>query len=264
MTEGQYHRANLIARARERFGERPEPMLDCDINDLLESTSHARTLLVKLQYARDEERARIAGELHDFTMQQLTAALLHLDTAEALDLVNAPKGIGRQVAQAQRLVRSAVDSLRRIMVGLQPIELTGVTLADAVGDLVSGLQATYGVPIDASLDLPVEPRPEIKMTIYRLLSEALGNACRHALATSIVVVLHTHNGTATAEVHDDGRGLESPIRKREHPVAGMGMGMHLMFEQVLALGGQYEVRSAPGAGTSIFFGLPLNSESAAR
>jgi signal transduction histidine kinase len=227
-----------------------------DFGDVRAREKRLSYLIGEIQRVRSHERARIAGELHDFSLQQMIAALMGVRSSMLGRNLDA-----RSLAQlrtTEGLVKDALDTTRRIMQGLTPVELELLDLRSGVERAAEQLRASYGVPIEVDVDLPDNLDEERLIAVYRVLVEALTNAAKHARATHIEVRARLVDGQLVASVADDGRGIDhTPSILEIAPEPGAGMGMALMVEQVTALGGTHEIVTAPDAGTTVAFQLPV-------
>jgi PAS domain S-box-containing protein len=205
-------------------------------------------LVQQAMTAQEEERRRIARELHDETGQSLTALLVGLRTIEgSRTMVEAA-----ELAQRLRgIVAQTLDEVGRLSRGLHPSILDDVGLAAAVTRHVQELAQLHGVAVDVRIEgLDAAPLPPlVQTTVYRALQEALTNVARHAGAGSVSVRLVRDEATVELRVQDDGIGFE--------PGDGGRLGLRGMRERAALLGGSVEVESHPGAGTAITARFPV-------
>ena len=204
--------------------------------------------------AREDERRRLARELHDGPAQALAGALFGVDLAlSALD--RTPAAARDEIVLARGLVRDALDDVRALMSGLRP------RLLEAHG-LAVALQAFAAMPPLWGTEVSVEIRgmsererlaSEIELGLYRIAQEAVSNARRHGGASRVGVLLVVHPGMAELTISDDGRGWTGASAE---PGPG-GEGLPGMRERVQLLGGKLSVESAPGRGTRVSVTLPL-------
>jgi signal transduction histidine kinase len=205
--------------------------------------------------AREDERRRLARDLHDGPAQTLAAALFGVDLAVgALD--RAPASAREELLAARALVRDALDDVRALMTGLRPRLLEERGLVVALNAL-AGMPPLWGTEVLVATEgigtaerLPAE----VELALFRIAQEAVSNARRHGAASRAQVSLTVSRGVAELLVVDDGRGFlcEPGIA---WPVGGEGLpGMR---ERAELLGGTLLVESAPGAGTRIEVTLPL-------
>jgi two-component system, NarL family, sensor histidine kinase UhpB len=221
-------------------------MLDADA----ERRAKVRELAVSALGAAEEERRRIARELHDGIAQQLAALQIQLrvvrnvrgeDDRDAL-LVEVGQELGRQI-----------DELRTMAVGLRPPALDMLGLAPAVETLARQLADRTGVRIRAKTE-PIggllDPTAELAM--YRILQEALGNAAKHAAARSVELELARSDGHVVGVVRDDGRGFSVV-----EALAGSAVGLYGMKERASYVGGRVDIASEPGGGTRVLVSIPV-------
>jgi PAS domain S-box-containing protein len=211
-------------------------------------------LLRRLVTAQEDERRRVARELHDSVGQVLTALLLGVRVVR--DAGPLPEAAGAALDEVQRLADQLGRAVHDLAVGLRPTALDDVGLVEAVGHHLADWSARTGVAAQfqaAGLG-PDSPRlpPEVETALYRVVQESLTNVARHARAGLVGVVLERQGGLAIAAVEDDGVGFD-PVAAAESGRLGL-LGMR---ERLALLGGALEVESAPGAGTTILARVPL-------
>jgi two-component system sensor histidine kinase UhpB len=199
--------------------------------------------------AQEEERRRLARDLHDEVNQALTAILLRLE-ALAQDT---PPERADEVAELKRLVNQAMDELLTLARQLRPSALDDHGLVPAVEAQLKRFSARTGIEVRMSTEGDPNELPEVMQTaIFRVAQEALTNVARHAGATVVEVELDEEDGRAELRVRDDGAGFDPgaiPRAGTEGPGAGLGLGG--MAERARLVGGELDVRSAPGGGTSV-------------
>lgn len=203
----------------------------------------------RLLNAEDDERRRIARELHDSTVQELVAASLCVAQAQ-----RAPEMAEEALADAAAALNRAKQELRTVAFLLQPPMLDEGGLVMAVRIYAEGLARRSGVTIavEAPEDLPALPRPQ-ETAVFRVVQEALANALAHAEATRVTIWFSEQAGRFRAEVVDDGTGMEG---LRESSTDGVGIpGMRARIRQ---LGGELTISSGPG-GTRVEASLTAGS-----
>jgi two-component system sensor histidine kinase UhpB len=196
--------------------------------------------------AQEEERRRLARDLHDEVNQALTAILLRL---EALAQETPPER-APELIELKRLVNQAMDELLNLARQLRPSALDDHGLVAALETQLKRFSARTGV--EARLDTggdPDEVAEVVQTAIYRVAQEALTNVTRHAGATIVELVVAQTNGEVELRVSDDGRGFDPAVR-------GRGLGLVGMAERARLVGGELDVRSAPGGGTTITLRVP--------
>jgi two-component system sensor histidine kinase UhpB len=202
----------------------------------------------------EEERTRIATELHDDTVQVMTATLMSLDRlTKALE-----RGDGERAAVSVTAARStlaaAVERTRRLMFELRPALLESQGLDPALRDLAATAAAEAEFEVVA--DISVGRYPEAVETLtYRTAQEAIANARKHSAARSLRLVLTERDGQLHGEVSDDGCGFDVS-QALDRRTRRMHMGLDTMIERVRMAGGEIAVESSQGAGTTVTFRIP--------
>lgn len=214
----------------------------------------------RLLTAQEDERRRLAADLHDGVGQTMTALALTLDTADGtLARGEAPDMPARQaILRARELAVLAIDEVRAVAFRLRPPRLEEAGLVAAIRELA----ASAGVAVDFTAEPPLfRPgllEPEREVEVYRIVQEALGNATRHGQPRRIRIAITRVDGMLRLEVADDGIGfLAAPTRER-------GLGLASMRERAAAVRGTLHVRSRPGMGTVVRLDVPLSGTVAAR
>ncbi len=246
---------------RERYQQRLQTLL-CERDLLLanlRSTAQARAraerdrdaVLARLYRAHQAERECLARELHDEAGQQLAWLKLRLDR-----LRRAPSPT--EVEAMLKQVDAISASLRQVVRELRPGTLTELGLTLALGGLVREWSDQSGIAIEFQLSGTRTPlTPEIEVTIFRLVQEALTNVVKHAQGTRHVsVTLQYAEAGVTLAVEDDGPGLAAEAMTEEHR-AESGFGLTGMRERLTLLGGTLVIESSPGGGTTILARLPM-------
>ncbi len=216
-----------------------------------------RKLTQRLQSVREEERSRIARELHDELGQTLTALNLDLHWLKGHLVPARPEAQERLVAMCE-LMKETMHSVRRICADLRPRVLDDLGLLPAVEWLVRDFRKATGIHCrllapGCAVHLP----PEQATDVFRILQEGLTNAARHARATRITVTLSLRRGSFTLKVADNGIGI---TRKRISSPQSFGLAG--MRERALRWGGKIEIQGRPDEGTIIVAQVPVGGGSA--
>jgi PAS domain S-box-containing protein len=211
-------------------------------------------LLERLMSAEDEERRRIARELHDETGQSLTALLVGLRAIA--DIAVAPE-VRRVALQLRDVAAHTVDDVGRLARGLHPAVLDDQGLAAAARRYAGDYGRSYGTTVVFTAGDLDSPRlaPLAAATMYRILQETLTNVARHAGAKNVAVELKRDESVLELLVRDDGVGFDL---SRAHDAAS-GLGLHGMRERVTLLGGSLQIESKPGQGTVVRAQIPAGS-----
>jgi PAS domain S-box-containing protein len=211
-------------------------------------------LLERLLWAQEEERRRIARELHDEAGQDLTSLLLRLRALE--DSRSLREAVSR-AARLRGLAARTIDGLGRLARGLRPGVLESLGLRPALERLADEHAAALRVPVtvDATGFGRARPSPEVETAIYRIAQEALANAGRHARAHRLEMLLARERDRVRLVVRDDGRGFDTEAALRSSVRRGR-LGLQGMRERVLMLGGSLSVLSQRGKGTTVSVTVP--------
>jgi two-component system sensor histidine kinase UhpB len=195
--------------------------------------------------AQEEERARVARDLHDEVNQSLTGLLLRLEAAREA----APPELEAELSETKALANQAMRELLSLARQLRPTALDDLGLVAAIGGQVEQLARGE---IEAELDIDgdfSELGDDAQLVVYRVAQEALSNAARHSGAGRIDVKLRRRGGDVELEVADDGRGFAFDDSEG-------GLGLAGMRERALLIGGKLTIESRPGRGTTVKLTVP--------
>jgi signal transduction histidine kinase len=208
-----------------------------------------RDALERVLSAQEDERRRLARELHDETGQALTSILLGL---RGLEEAKDSDALRAAVGEVRDLVRSTLQDVRQLAVELRPTALDDFGLVAAVERLTDSFAEQTGIDVEFVPNVPGgRLPPDVETALYRIVQESLTNVVKHARAGHVSIVLTRKDGLVSVVVEDDGVGFE-PLRAR-----GDGLGLVGMRERVDLLGGRVTIESRPGAGTTFVAEVPL-------
>ncbi len=205
--------------------------------------------------AHEEERKRIARELHDDTAQAITSILVRLRLLE-----RSAEGdeVLKNVEELRELTSGALDSVRRMAMDLRPASLDDLGLVPALQSYAE--KFSQSVPIAVSLEVDGLGRRlprDVELVLYRVFQEALTNISRHASAKTALVQLERKRNEVSLVIKDDGVGFDSGELS---PTQGTGLGLFGMRERLTLVGGVVEVESKKGKGTKIVARVPLGKK----
>ncbi|MEV6104207.1 HAMP domain-containing sensor histidine kinase [Streptomyces sp. NPDC051940] len=203
------------------------------------ATSSARVLL-----AQEDERRRVAQELHDEVGQSMTAVLLGLKRAADA----APAPLREELHEVREITRGSLDEVRRLVRRLRPGVLDDLGLVSALTSLTRDFATHTGLPVTCRFDagLPALD-PETELVLYRVAQESLTNAARHSGAERVTVALAHTGDRVVLAVTDDGSGIGVPCE---------GAGIRGMRERALLIGADLDILPAPPAGTRVRLTAP--------
>jgi signal transduction histidine kinase len=230
-------------RLAEAFAERAAVAVDL-------SRRVARDSLQRVVSAQEQERRRLARELHDETGQALTSILLGL---RAVDEARGEEQQRAAVEGVRELVRATLQDVRRLAVELRPKALDDFGLVAALERLADNFTEQTGIAVALESMLPAgRLPPEIETALYRIVQESLTNIVKHARAGTVSIVLGRKRDAVTVVVEDDGIGFEPGNVRAD------GLGLIGMRERVALLGGRLTIESRPGAGTTFVAEVPVS------
>lgn len=205
----------------------------------------------------EREVGRIILDIHDGPVQNIFAALsqLYVVQRRMVQQQPTPDDELNRIRRSITLLEHALNEIRNFMGAFRPPEFERRDLVSILEGLVIQHEELTGNPVSLEIvgELPAVPLP-VKISLYRILQEALSNAVRHGQAQHHAVVLSSHEHCLTMEVRDDGRGFDvEAVLQRSR--AGH-FGVEGMRERVHLLGGRFSIESAPGLGTRVRVDVP--------
>ena len=209
----------------------------------------------RMQAAAEQERARIAGELHDDAIQVLVAGSMQLDSAASSLSKGDPEGTARsQVTRAREMISGAVDRIRSLSFDLYPPQLERAGLAPALERLARDIEHQQPVSVIVETT-PGRVEHSLERLAYRTFKELAGNALKHAHAATIRLTADHDESAIRGVVQDDGRGYDPTVHETRR-LAGH-IGLDATAERVRLAGGDFTISSRPGEGTLVEFAIPL-------
>ena len=232
-------------------------------DSLLESDKELRSLSVRLINAQENERKRVASELHDGISQSLSSIKYKVEQS-----TNVCGGINCEVDNLKRFVvekiQNAIEEVRRISMALRPSILDDLGIIETIEWLLREFQSMHKhIKVKKYVDIREEQIPEnIKISIFRILQEALNNIVKHANAKSIMVRLSLLDGRILLTIQDDGRGIDLAILQHQtRQTRRIGLGLKSMQERTKLTGGVFEINPLQPRGTCIQVQWPILKKS---
>ena len=260
LLSGFVRRANLIIETQR--GKLNTQVIQ--LRDLLDQNSRlnerVQRAAASVTTLNEQNLRRIGSELHDGPLQELGLALLKVDTViancETPQKEQNPNTTFPVLEKIQASLQSAMKEIRTISAGLSLPQLNELRLEEVVNRAVLAHIRRTGTRVDLKLDkLPEKSSMPVKITVYRLLQEALNNAYQHAGGIGQEVTVRRENGSLLLEVVDHGQGFDT---RPDHSSNGQ-LGLPGMRERVESLGGTFELESVIGKGTRIAVRLPIEA-----
>ena len=244
-----FFRTRELQRRSEELEER-HAELEATLEELHRLEVERRRLLERTVEATEEERRRIAAEIHDGPIQHLAAIVFRLEALRgSLEREEWSDDMARTVARTQDDLRGEVVELRRMITELRPPVLDQLGLEEALQDHLEEIGHDAGLDVSMAFTLSERLDPDLETVLYRVSQEALTNVVKHAGAHHVRLSLEEANGDVTLQIVDDGVGFnpeEAPTL-----VAEGHLGLIAMRERVESVGGSWDLHSAPGSGTTV-------------
>jgi PAS domain S-box-containing protein len=257
--DGQFVWLQTRFSVKEREGERVRRILSIsvDITERKRAEQEIERLADRLLQLQDEERRRIARELHDQTAQSLVASNLNLtnfvQTHPDLDEEGQ-----RQVGESLALGRRVLEELRTLSYVLHPPALDELGLAPALVWFVDGFARRSGIAVELNIAPDLARLPSVvEGTLFRVVQESLTNVHRHAGSGKATVRLGRDVDQVTLEVIDEGHGVEAAGQRSSEDAEYLGVGIAGMRQRVRQLGGSFDVHSS-STGTTVIAVVPLD------
>jgi signal transduction histidine kinase len=215
-----------------------------------------RDYIAAVTMAQEEERQRLARELHDETVQALIALGHRIELIEHV-LDKNPDRARQRLAELSRLAADTQQAVRRFSRALRPLYLEDLGFVPALEMLAQETEREHGLPVAVDIEGAVRRlAPDLELTVYRIAQEGLSNVVRHAQARQARLTVVFAVDELNLCLHDDGQGFSPPVNPAELGQQGHYglMGLH---ERALLFGGRLEIHSKPGQGTTLAVCLPL-------
>ena len=263
--EEQRRTERELRQAHEQLADRAkqlQTLVESRTAKLAESNEQLRremdereALRRKLLHAQEEERRRIARELHDQMGQNLTA--LNVGLKSLLDR-QSRSGLGSRVQRLQELATQTARDLHRVAVELRPAALDDLGLVKAIRALIETWSTRYRIDVDfeAGQYKAAGISSEIETILYRIIQEALNNVAKHSGATRVALVLRRTAEHVQAIIEDDGRGFDARVTSQSGNGSGR-LGLLGIQERLGIVGGNFKVESAPERGATLFVRIPI-------
>lgn len=217
------------------------------------TTAQARAHGLHVIRAQEEERRRLAREIHDGPAQLLNSVVLRIDVCQRL-LDTDLNRLRHELQQLKDLVRLSLQDVRKVIFDLRPMALDDLGLIPALRAYLKDYKSKTDIDVELHVDSLTERfTPAFEVAIFRLVQEALNNVQKHAGATGVRVALSQSHDRLFLTVADDGRGFE-PEQVRQ--VSGGTFGLMGMQERAELLGGTMKIESGEGQGTRLLFTFP--------
>jgi signal transduction histidine kinase len=245
-----------VSASRDRLQVWSEELEEKVAERTREIERYSKELTTRVLQAQEEERKRLARELHDDTAQSLSTLLINMDLLEPF-IPEDGQLLRTGLDRLRSLTKRTLDNVRALSHDLRPTILDDFGLVAALRWYVDEYEQTFGVPVEVEVDKPPERlAPEVELALFRIAQEALTNSGKYAEASSVRLALSFPDSSARLVVEDDGRGFDP--EKVIGPTKQGGLGLYGMRERADLLGATLTIHSTPGAGTHVMVDVPLS------
>lgn len=250
--DGRIGYLEVIAGRMEYKNKKAALVVLRDITERREYTKRLRRLSDQIIRVQEEERKRIAHELHDEMGQSLTAIRLSVDLLLRHQELPASSSVSKTCEDIKVLVAKTIDDIHRISSDLRPYVLDNLGLVPALTWYSREFQERSGIKVELQVEgLSERLSPALETLVYRVAQEALTNIFKHAKAEHVLILLSCNRDMLRIVIEDDGRGFDVEATLTSHPMGRAGLGIFGMRERISAFGGTFSIVSARGGGVRI-------------
>lgn len=228
-----------------------------DLNDHLEDAEKRKYLAIRVIKAQEEERSRVAREIHDGPAQIMSNVVLKAEICEKLIDLDLEK-TKKELRELKRVVRDSLEDVRRIIYDLRPMSLEDLGLVPTLQKYIEKFTAEAGIEVSFQLkgEYKIITDKNLALTIFRVIQEALCNIRKHSEAKEAAIRLEFAPLGVAVKISDSGKGFDTSLMKVDKDDRRGGFGLFSMNERIELLNGTMQVTSNPGKGTVVSVVLP--------
>jgi len=230
------------------------------LSSQLEDIQQRQYLGLRIIKAQEEERQRVARDIHDGPAQSMSNVVLKAEICERLIDVDVEKS-KEELKQLKKIVRESLQDVRRIIYNLRPMSLDDLGLIPTLQRYIMTFQDESGTAVSfKTRGVYDDIKPVISLTVFRIVQEAISNINKHSKAQNVTVNLEFMDKKLKLYIYDDGEGFKvEELKNRTADING-GFGLFNMRERIELLDGEFEISSQPGKGTRLNIVIPLIKE----
>lgn len=230
-----------------------------DIGDKIDGIQQKQVLGIRVIKAQEEERQRVAREIHDGPAQLMSNIVLKAEICEKLIDIDIIK-TKTELNNLKKIVRDSLQDVRRIIYDLRPMSLDDLGLVPTVSRYASNFSETNGINIKVSSSGNIENlKPIVRLTAFRVIQESLNNIKKHSKASNVTIHLESNDTQTDISIIDDGIGFDT-TKKKDSTNIESGFGLFSMKERINLLSGKIEIISESGKGTTVKVSIPNDIE----
>ncbi len=246
---------NLIAQVGAALGYLTGDLLE--VSSQLEDMQQRQLLGIKIIKAQEEERQRVARDIHDGPAQLMSNVVLKAEICERMIDVDLDK-TREELRNLKKIVRDSLQDVRKIIYNLRPMSLDDLGLVPTLQRYILTFQEESGISVSfQTRGAAVDVKPVISITVFRIVQEAINNISKHAKAHSAVINLEFTGNELRLLINDDGIGFHTDKLKQKSEDISSGFGLSSMKERVELLNGEMSINTEPGKGTRLNIVLPF-------
>lgn len=249
---------NLITQVSAALG-----YLTGDLQEMsmqLEGLQHKQLLGLKIIKAQEEERQRVARDIHDGPAQLMSNVVLKAEICERMMDID-PDKAREELRNLKMIVRDSLQDVRKIIYDLRPMSLDDLGLVPTLQRYVLTFQEESGISVVfQTKGTQPELKSVISLTVFRIVQEALNNVAKHAKAKNAGIHLDFQQNGLRLYIFDDGAGFDTEKLKERHEDISGGFGLVSMRERIELLDGEMIISSEPGKGTRLNISIPFTQE----
>ncbi len=244
----------LVAQVGTVFSYLSGDLQKLDVH--LEDAESKRLLAIRIIKAQEDERRRIARDMHDGPAQAMSNVVLKAEICERMATVDIDMAIA-ELKELKEVVRSCLKEVRRIIYDLRPMSIDDLGLVPTLTKYIESFKQQNNLRVELRIrgDEPQIKDSNIILTVFRVVQESLNNIRKHAEATSVSLQLEAIDGNLTMRIKDDGIGFD-PSQLFDTAIDGSGFGILGMKERVELMEGSFHIDSSIGSGTTVRVQLP--------
>ena len=227
--------------------------------DRVEEKENNVNIHIKMLEAQELERQRIARDLHDSTVQNLTNCVHKLEYISKI-IDTDPERSKMELIMLEKNTRTVINEMREIIYNLRPMSFEDIGIDVTIERELIRLENIGNIKINYTVNGKADDniKPVISLTIFRIVQEACNNAIKHSKASSIDVVLNYNSNNIELSISDDGVGFDLDLYDNNNPDdINSGFGLSMMKERVFLLSGKFNIKSSKNKGTIINVVVPL-------
>lgn len=249
---------NLITQVGAALGYLTGDLQEVSLQ--LEGLQHKQLLGLKIIKAQEEERQRVARDIHDGPAQLMSNVVLKAEICERMIDVDLEKA-REELRNLKKVVRDSLQDVRKIIYNLRPMSLDDLGLIPTLQRYVLTYQEESGISVSFhTRGAQPELKSVIALTVFRIVQESLNNIAKHAKADNAVIKLEFLDKDLKLYIYDDGAGFDTSKLKEKNEDISSGFGLVSMRERVELLGGDLRISSEPGNGTRLNIIIPFTQE----